>query len=203
MKKYCLLLLLALPCSLLAQIGIKGGLNFANVTKVSSINNTSKSGFHVGAFISPLSRGLIGSRTELIYSRQGYEYKTNTNTGNVNLEYIVLPQYMTINITRLLQIQVGGQMAYLLNAKVDSTGGSGSGTSNTLMDYYNRLDFGFGGGIEIHPRKGLLLGVRMSISVTDLYKDAASGGTSPTFIPKVDVKNNLFQAFIGYRFGRR
>lgn len=204
MKKHILFLLLVLPAGLFAQIGIKGGINFANITKVSSINNTSRSGFHVGAFISPLSRGLFGSRTELIYSRQGYDYKTNTNTGNVNLDYLTLPQYMTINLTRLFQVQVGGQISYLLNAKVDSTGGSGSGTVNTLMDYYNRLDFGFGGGIEIHPKKGLLLGARMNISLADLYKDAASGSpSSPSFIPQQAVKNNLFQVFLGYHFGRK
>lgn len=205
MKKYILILLLALPFSLPAQIGIKGGINFANITKVSAINNTSRSGFHVGAFLSPLSRGLFGSRTELIYSRQGYDYKTNTNTGNVNLDYLTLPQFMTLNLTKLFQVQLGGQVSYLLNAQVDSTGGSGGGgTASQLMDYYNRLDFGLGGGIEIHPKKGLLLGVRFNISLTDLYKNAASGsGSIPSFIPKEAVKNNLLQVFIGYHFGRK
>lgn len=203
MKKQIFILLLAIPAVVSAQIGVKGGINFANVTKVSSINNTSRSGFHVGAFISPLSRGLFGSRTELIYSRQGYDYKTNTNTGNVSLDYITLPQMMTINLTRLFQVQLGGQVSYLLNADVDSTGGTGGGTVNALMDYYNRLDFGLSGGIEIHPKKNLLLGARMNIGLTKLYKDAAPGSGSPSFVPKEAVKNNLFQVFIGYHFGRK
>ena len=28
-----------------------------------------------------------------------------------------------------------------------------------------------------------------------------SSGTSPSFIPKVDVKNNVFQFYAGWRFG--
>src|SRR4051794_23269936 len=64
-------------------IGIRGGLNFANVTNASSINGKSQTGFHVGVFLSPSSKSVIGSRTELTFSRQGYNYSTSTNTGSV------------------------------------------------------------------------------------------------------------------------
>jgi hypothetical protein len=184
-----------------AQFGLKAGLNFANVTKASSINNSSRSGFHAGVFLGS-SRGVIGSRTELIFSRQGYNYKSGTNTGNVNLDYIMLPQYMTINITKYFQIQLGGQMAFLINAKVDSSGGSSTGNPSVdkAMDFYNRFDYGYGGGIEIHPISSLLIGARVNISLGNLYK-MPEGGQQPSFIPKVEVKNNLFQIFTGWKFG--
>ena len=102
-------------------IGIKAGLNFANVTNASSINSSSHSGFQVGAFLAPASKKILGYRTELIYSKQGYDYKSSSNTGTVNLDYIIMPHLMTINITKYVQIQVGTQMAILLNAKVDSS----------------------------------------------------------------------------------
>ena len=108
------------PCSLVAQIGIKAGMNFANVTNASDINSSSETGFHGGIFLAPPSKGIISSRTELLFSRQGYDYSTNTNTGNVNLDYIMLPQFMAFNITKFLQLQVGFQMAYLISAKADS-----------------------------------------------------------------------------------
>ena len=200
MKKIILSLLLLSPCFLFAQIGVKAGLNFANVTKASSINNSSRTGFHAGVFLAPPSKGIIGSRTELIFSRQGYDYKTSTNTGNVNLDYIMMPQYMSINITKYFSIQFGAQMAFLLNAKVDSSNGSNS-TGNSVMDLYNRFDYGYGGGIEIHPIKGLLVGARVNISLGDLYK-MPEPGQQPSFIPKVDVKNNVFQVFAGWRFGK-
>lgn len=203
MKKIIFSLLLIFPCCLFAQFGIKGGLNFANVTKVSSINNSSRSGFHAGIFLAPPSKSILGSRTELLFSRQGYDYKTNTNTGNVNLDYIMMPQYMAINITKYFQIQVGAQMAYLVSAKVDSSssGSSSSSTENNIMDLYNRFDYGYGGGIEIHPIKGLLVGARVNISLGNLYK-TPEPGQEPSFIPKVDVKNNLFQIFAGWKFGK-
>jgi hypothetical protein len=204
MKKY-LILCAALICvalSSIAQIGLKAGLNFANVTNASSINSSSRSGFHAGIFLAPGGKSIISSRTEIIFSRQGYNYKTNTNTGDVNLDYIMMPQLMSINITKYFSIQIGGQMAYLLNAKVDSSNSNGSGTGNKILDMYNRFDFGYGGGIEIHPVSGLLIGARVNISLGNLYK-TPEPGEEPSFMPKVDVKNNLFQVFAGWRFGKQ
>ena len=206
MKKIIIYMLLALPLPLIAQFGIKGGLNFANVTKASSINNSSRTGFHAGLFLAPPTQGVMGFRTEFIFSRQGYDYKSNTNTGKVNLDYIMLPQLMCINITKFFQIQLGGQMAYLVSAKADSSSGTGSGGSgNKIMDLYNRFDFGYGGGIEIHPVSGLIIGARFNVSLGDLYKDMSDAvpGTMPGFIPKVDVKNNVFQVSAGWRFGKQ
>lgn len=205
MKKIIFSLLLLAPFLLHAQIGIKAGLNFANVSKTSSISNSSRSGFQVGLFLVPPSKKILSSRTELLFSRQGYNYKTASNTGNVNLDYIVMPQYMAINITKYFQIQLGGQMAILLNAKADSSnaGSGSSGSGKSIMDLYNRFDYGYGGGIEVHPVNGLLIGARVNISLGNLYKDMATGasGSNPSFVPKVDVKNNLFQIFVGWKFG--
>lgn len=188
-------------------IGIKGGYNFASVTNASSINADSKSGFHIGAFYSPgggMSKSVMGYRTELIYSRQGHNFSTGTTTGEVNLDYIFMPQLMTISITKYFQIQLGMQMGYLLNAKADST--TSSGTTNpyeSVMDYYNRFDYGFAGGVEIHPFKGLLLGARLNVSLNELYKQPEGSGTgipgAPNF-SNIDVKNNVLQIFLGYTF---
>jgi hypothetical protein len=209
MKKLIFSLLLVFPGYLFAQIGLKAGLNFANVTKTSSINNSSRSGFHAGVFFAPGGGGkkIFGYRSELIYSKQGYNYKSSNNTGNVDLQYILLPQMTTISITKYFQIQLGAQMAFLLNAKVDSSNSAGTGNASfdKIMDYYNRFDYGFAGGIEIHPVSGLLLGARLNISLGSLYKDmgSATPGSYPSFIPEVDVKNNVFQVFAGWTFGKQ
>lgn len=205
MKKIIAAILISTPILGFSQIGIKAGVNFSNVTKVSDISNSNTAGFHAGLFLAPSTKGVMGYRTELLFSQQGYKYKTGTNTGNVNLNYLILPQYMTINITKYFQIQLGGQMAFLLNAKVDSSSNnSGNNPYGELMDYYNKFDYGYGGGIEAHPIKGLLLGARVNISLANLYKDLGTStpDTPPSFIPKVDVKNNLFQIFAGWQFGK-
>jgi hypothetical protein len=200
MKKLILCFLLIPPFMLPAQIGFKVGVNFANVTKASSINNNSRTGFHAGLLWGS-SKGIVGFRTELLFSRQGYDYKTSTNTGSVNLDYVMMPQTMSINITKYFSLMFGAQAAFLLNAKVDSAkeSSTGNGSFDKIMDLYNRFDYGYGAGVEIHPIGGLLIGAKINISLGKLYKDAASG-QMPSF-SSLDIKNNLFQVFTGWRFG--
>jgi hypothetical protein len=221
MKKISVLMLLLVPVIVFCQeennkkkeknkqrdmktkFGIKAGLNFANVTRVSSINNTSRTGFMVGAFIAPPSPGILAYRTEIDFSRQGYDFKSGTTTGAVDLNYIIMPHLMGFNITKYVQLQIGGQVAILLNAKADS---SKTATANNpygqIMDYYNRFDYGAAAGIEICPFKGFIIGGRYNMSFGNIYKDMSnpSPGTTPSFIPKVDAKNNVVQFFAGYKF---
>ncbi len=207
MKKTLFCLFLISPCLALAQIGIKAGLNFANVTNASSIDNSGNTGFNVGIFYSTSPKKILGSKTELVFSRQGYDYQTNGYSGKVSLDYIMLPQYLCISITRFFQVQVGMQVAYLLNAKSDSTQNPLSGTQyaqyGKLLDYYNRFDYGLGAGIEVHPYMGLLVGARANFSLNNLYKNPSSfsSGTQPSFIPTVNVKNYLLQIYLGWRLG--
>jgi len=202
MKKILFILLAYTPISLFAQIGLKGGVNFANVTEVSSINNTNQTGFAIGAFMAPKPKGFLGFRTELIYSKQGYNFDTNTNTGNVNLDYILLPQLVNLNLTKFFQIQLGMQMAFLINATADESDSS-SDEYDDLMDFYNKIDYGFAGGLEIHPIGGLLVGARINLSFAELYKDMEDMTTPPpSFIPEVNVKNNVVNLYVGWHFGK-
>ena len=200
MKRYTLLLLyIVISASAIAQlnisIGIKGGLNFANIADASDINNSSKTGYMLGGYIGPKKRTGFGFRSEIILSRQGYNYKTNTNTGNVNLDYLLLPQLFTLNFTKLVQLHAGGQVAILLNANVDSTGGNNNGS---LLEYFNRFDYGIVGGAEISPLLGFFIGARLNISLSAANKNASANW--PDFIPKVDTKNNVVQVYTGWRF---
>jgi len=78
------------------------------------------------------------------------------------------------------------------------------GTYGKILDFYNRLDYGVGGGIEVHPFMGLQIGARVNFSLNSLYKnpDSYSSDTQPSFIPSVDVKNNVIQIYVGWRFGK-
>ena len=201
MKKLIILVLALLPLTLRAQIGLKGGINFANITKVSSINSSSNTGYAFGLFLAPKPKGLFGYHSEIDFSRQGYNFDSNTNSGNVNLDYLLLPQLSTINITRFVQIQLGAQVAFLINAKATESN-TGSGNYDKLISYYNRVDYGLAGGLEIHPFKGLLVGGRYNLSLGNMYKNlqTSSPGTVPSFIPSVNVKNNVLNLYLGWHF---
>jgi len=213
MKSLLILLIISSPVFVQAQLGIKAGLNFTDVTNVSSVNNQSSSGFNVGIFYTTPYTRVLGSKTELVFSRQGYNYETNTVTGKVNLDYIMLPTYMCINITKYFQIQLGMQFGYLMNAHADSANKSNTGITgplNSALSYYNRFSYSLGGGVEVHPFKGILVGARMNVSLTDLYKvpdvtnvtALTTMQTSPSFVPEVNIKSNLFQIYVGWKFGK-
>ncbi len=194
----CFLCLL-IPAIVSAQlkIGVKAGLNFANVTNTAGFSNSSRTGYMIGGYISPKAKKILGFRSELILSRQGYDYKTNTSTGNVNLDYLLLPQLITLNFTKKFQLHVGGQAAFLLNAQVDSTTGNNSGS---LFDYFNRFDYGLAAGAEVSPISGLFMGARINVSFNSVNKEPPSGGNWPGFIPRLDAKNNVVQLYAGWRF---
>lgn len=199
MKKMILAIMLASPFCLFAQLGIKAGLNFAQVSKSTDINSSNKSGFHIGIFLAPPSKKILSSRTELLFSRQGYNYKSGTNTGNVDLDYIQMGQMMSINLTKYFSLMFGAQTAYLISAQVDSTNGGGNSTQNKIMNLYNRIDYGYAVGAEIHPVMGLIIGARYNVSLAKVYKDIQSF-QRPSFT-SADAKNNVVQLFVGWRFG--
>jgi hypothetical protein len=201
MKKIIFPLILIAPFLLQAQIGIKAGVNFAKVSSAASINSSNKSGFNVGLFLAPPSKKIMSSRTELVFSRQGYDYKTSSNTGNVNLDYIQMGQLASINITKYVSLLFGAQTAYLVSAQADSTKNSGgsSGSYNNIMNLYNRIDYGYALGAEVHPVLGLIIGARYNVSLSKIYQDVQSL-QRPSFSSE-DAKNNVVQIFAGWRFG--
>ena len=185
-------------------LGIKAGLNFTNITSASSISNSSETGYQVGIFWDPPTKSIIGSRTELLFSHQGYNYATGQTTGKVFLDYLMLAQLMTINITHFVQIQLGTQIGYLLTAKADSSHQStGIGSIDNALSYYNRIDFGFSGGLEVRPFMGIIVGARYNLSITNLYNIPSSSSSNPSYVPSsndLNFKNNLVQVYAGYRF---
>jgi opacity protein-like surface antigen len=179
-------------------LGIKAGLNFTNITSASSISNSSETGFQVGLFLDPSTKSILGSRTELLYSHQGYNYATGETTGKVYLDYIMLAQLMAINITHFVQIQLGTQKAE------NDQPSTGNASADAIINYYNRVDFGFSGGLEVRPFMGIIVGARYNLSLTNLYKIPTSDtGNVPDYIPStsdLNFKNNLVQVYVGYRF---
>ena len=185
--------------------GLKAGVNFANVTNTSSINSESRTGYMVAGFLSPQFTSGQGFRTEIVFSQQGYNYSTNTNEGNVKLNYLQFPQLYTLNLGKVIQLQVGGQFSFLLNAVVDSLQTVNSSNAyQKASDYYNKLDYGLAAGFELYPAKGLLIGARYNLSFAKTYDEDQyeTGLPLPPFIPPpgTNGKNNVVQLFAGYRF---
>lgn len=192
--------------------GFRVGLNYAKVSGSSdSIQYRYKPGLMIAVFLAPPSTGVIGYRSELLYSKQGFDYTDqNGNTGTASNDYLMIPQMMTVNLTKFVQLQAGAFAGYLLNTKDSNQPKTTTDTdpSKTMLDLMNRLDYGAAAGIEIHPFKGMILNARYNMGFAKLYKeqnDIAQTTPASSFNPlakyeNLDTKNAVIQLSVGYRF---
>ena len=182
------------------SFGIKAGVNLTNLKSGSYIQSSNRAGYMIGAYLSPKSKRMLGYRSEIIYSRQAYEFSSSSGYGSVKQDYLLLPQLTTINITRFVQLHLGVQLAFLINASTDSTSSySAPEPYGKYMSYYNRFDYGLAGGVEFYPIKNLLLGTRFNMGLGDMYK-SIDPGRQPSAVPAVNTKNKLLQVYAGWRF---
>ena len=174
--------------------GAKAGVNVTSISDHAIKNNT---GFFVGGYFSAPSK-TIGYRTELLFSRQGYDYSTSAQTGTVKMNYLMMPQLMTLNITRFVQLQAGAQLALLLSTKVDSSANPSSiPYAEKAKDYFAKINYGFAAGIEIHPVAGLTMGGRYNFFANTLSNQKTTD--KPAYLPS-RKENGLWQLSIGYQF---
>jgi hypothetical protein len=194
--------------------GFRVGLNYAKVSGGSdSVQYHYKPGLMIAVFFAPPSTGVIGYKSELLYSKQGFDY-TNPNgtTGTVSNDYLMIPQMMTINITKYVQLQAGAFAGYLLSSKDSNIPKTTTDNdpSKMMLDIMNRFDYGAAAGIEIHPFKGMILNARYNMGFAKLYKEQSDiAQTNPTPVPSfnplakyenIDTKNAVIQLSVGYRF---
>jgi hypothetical protein len=187
------------PSDMKRKIGLKFGYNWSYLSGTAQgFSKDSKTGFMAGAFFAPPSKGL-GYRSEIVFSRQGYSFDNGGKNTDVLNDYIYLPQLTTFTIAKKIQIQAGGQIGFLLNAQKTT-----NAKDTSIISAMNRIDYGFAGGIEVYPFKGLIIGGRYNLGLGKLYKKYEQGSTTPYPLPfnpdNTNFKNGVVQLFIGYKF---
>lgn len=185
-----------------SKIGLKAGYNYSYITGVrSGFDPGHNNGYMVSAFYALASNSGIGYRSEIVYSKQGYSFDDGGKNTDVMNDYLYMPHLMTFTIAKLVQIQAGGQLGILLNAKKSS-----GSKDSTITDLMNQFDYGFAGGVEVYPFKGLIVGTRYNLGLGKMYKRFEQSASSPTPYPlpfnpsTTNLKNGILQFFIGYRF---
>ncbi len=185
MKKISLFFL-ALMCSAIlfaqtsAKLGIKGGLNVANLD-VKNVNTDARLGFHGGLLAHIHLTPQWGIQPELLYSGQGME--ENINDSKWKLSYINVPvmiQYMFDNGFRL---EAGPQIGFLVDGEIEGDNGSELDITNDLKT----IDAGLGLGIGYLTYSGLGISGRYNLGLTDINED---GGNT--------IKNRVFQVGLFY-----
>lgn len=175
MKKLILTLLFLISFSVQSQVlqfGLKGGYNASTLSGDGDIS--SLSGFHAGVFAS-IDLVILDVVPELVYSTQGAKF----GDQEVNLDYFNVPIMARLNLLKVLYIEAGPQIGFLINAENDG---------EDVKDDFESTDFAIGVGAGVELFDTFDVSARYNFGTTDVTK--APG----------DYKNNVLQVGLAYKF---
>lgn len=201
MKSKLILLLFIVVFAQIANaqvFGIKGGVNFANMSfSASGIDVSPKSilGIHVGPIAEFELQESLYFNTGILYSLKGYKMKMDfmgeTAEASVKFNYLEIPLNFAykhpLSETSKLFAQAGPYLGYALSGKGESDGETedvefGDGEMK-------RMDFGIGigAGIELGS---IAASLNYQLGLANIVDD-----------PDVKVRNKVFQISVAYMFG--
>lgn len=164
--------LLICPLAQAQTYGIKGGVNFANLTGNDADAFDGITAFHVGLLAEYTILDRVTLQPELLYSVQGGEI----DGDEYKLNYVTLPVMVEFDIDGSLSLHAGPQFALLAGE-----------TSNIVPQDAKNYDFGIAAGLEYDITDGLFLQGRYVWGQKQIFDDA-------------DVKNSVIQLSLGFYF---
>lgn len=192
-------MLSSLSLSMMAQIGVKAGVNFTNMvfdeedTDIEDLARNGATNYAIGLeFILPLS-DRIALQPELLYSKKGaestYTILGQTFKNELSYNYLDIPFLLRFSLGNThgegigIYINAGAYGAYAINGK--STSETPILTTETDLtfdeiDDQKRLDYGFvgGGGITLG---NLFFEVRYQHGINNLLDDDANNNNDSKF----------------------
>ncbi|MBL7865114.1 MAG: PorT family protein [Cyclobacteriaceae bacterium] len=155
------------------SIGLKGGLNFANVntTSVSAAYN-SRTGYHAGAFVN-VKLTKLAIQPEVIYSVQGGD----AAAGNLEFGYINIPILLKFYLVGGLNLQAGPQFGFLSSA-------TQGGVDYKSLYESSDMSVALGAGFDI---KKFVIDARYNLGLSDVDKQTT------------EMKNQVFQLSVGFK----
>lgn len=175
-------------------IGLKGGLNFANVdAKSATAAYNSRTGYHAGAFFL-FKFTKIGIQPEVIFSQQGTTVKVNSQNFDSNFSYLNIPIILKLYLAGGLNLQAGPQFGFL--TKATGINGydivTGKYTSGDIKDNFKSSDLSMALGVGWDLPFGLNIDGRYNFGLSDINNSSKSGTSDA-------VKNQVFQLSVGYK----
>ncbi len=186
-----------------AQFGVKGGVNFAEMTGRNGEDASYKTFYHVGVLYEAKILGPLSIQPEIQYSVQGGNLKGAFTDYDTKLHYFTVPVLAKLTLGPVF-VEAGPQFGVLVNAtqngKVQLNGTSGSASygqvNQTAMDQYKRGDFSLAAGAGL-KFSALSLGVRYVAGLNDI-----NDARNLTGINDPRLQNRVFQAYAAIQFGK-
>lgn len=171
------------------DFGVKGGINFSNMTSDHFAENVSKTGFHIGLVAEIPFGNKFSVQPEILYSSQGTKAKLITLGGGpisseYNLDYIQIPILAKIYLIQNLSLEVGPSFSFLVKDEE---------VMNTFTNSNIGNNFEFSGVLGVsYKLKGGIFGSLRYVNGFTVALDRESYDE--------DAKNIGFQLSVGFIF---
>lgn len=209
MKRLILLLLFSVLISFLSQAqyakslqyGVIAGLNLTDLYTTDAISNMN-SGFNAGGFIRVPLTSAIAIEPELYISTKGSSVIYNSllldGTANFNLTYLEMPFIAVFNMTRLVNLQIGPYVSYLINGQVKNLSNVSlfDFEQNLNVNDFNRMDAGVVVGVGLDVRS-VTMGMRYNLGLIKVGKTHSFLGNSYNIPNSMNAVINFYLA-IGF-----
>lgn len=173
------------------SFGVKGGVNFANITGDDFGDQESRTSFHVGVLAEfPLTE-MFSLQAEALYSGQGFkssvpgEWFGGEGDVEYQLDYINVPVLAKVYLIQGLSLEVGPQFSFKVNEEIDSNANNDGGDLG--LNEAEDFEFGVAAGVSFSTEMGLFATGRYNMGLTEV-------------VDGMDAKNSVFQIGIGYKF---
>ena len=184
------------------QFGVKGGLNLSSLNSSDGSTSDMLLGFNLGVFNKFPVTSFLAIQPEFYVTTKGSSVTYNNllvdGTARFNLTYLEIPLLCVVNVTKLLNVQFGPYVAYMIDGKVTNVANVNlfNFEQNINVNDYNRIDAGvvLGAGLEVGK---ITMGARYNLGITKVGKTKTLLGTDYT-VPNARngvVNFNLAVAF--------
>lgn len=168
--------------------GLKGGVNFSNVSK-EDFDGESRTSFHIGGVMEALYGDKIALQPEIIYSQQGFTYQENGIERSLKFSYINVPVMVKYYVVKGIAIEAGPQIGFRNTAKIITTVNGEQAKQNIKRGLRgNDLSLNLGMGFKM--TNGLNFNARYCYGLTNI----SVLQTDEKF------KNRVLQLSVGYLF---
>ncbi|MFD1096193.1 porin family protein [Salegentibacter chungangensis] len=176
------------------NFGIKGGVNFSNMTSDGFEDNNSRTGFNVGLLAEIPVSDRFSVQPEVLYSTQGTEatrvFAGERYNGEYQVDYVQVPLIAKIYLIDGLALEAGPSFNFAVNEEYDFE--NGGLDLETEPEMASTFEFGGALGASYKFNNGFFLSGRYTQGFTDAF-DSDNWDDDA-------VKNNGIQLGVGLIF---
>lgn len=188
------LFLLIISCSYGQIAGVRAGFNMSYLESSNKqIQPEFKAGYYAGVLVEiGVLENKIYLQPEVIYSRQGSQFKGEVFTQGVTLNYINTPLLLKFKPWSFLSIQAGPKIGFLINKPYLE---AKDGSYKVSKKDFSSVDFGVVGGVSLYTPSGFFVEARYSMGLNSvLDKNISLYGNN------IQLKNSVISLGAGFLF---